>query len=252
MNPFAFLYTEILWRPLFNGLVLFYNLPPGQDLGLAIIALTAVIRLLLAPILWKSQRAQRRLAELAPELKKIQDKFKGDRERQGKATMEFYATHRVNPFSGCILLLIQLPILIALFQVFRQGFEASALQYLYPFIQNPGAFNPVSFGILDLTKGNIYLCMVAAATQYLQTKLAAPPAPPPPQSGGGAGDFAKALQWQTTYFFPLLILFWSYTLPSALTLYWTTLNFFGILQEITPKYLYGRYGDDQKRNQNHV
>jgi YidC/Oxa1 family membrane protein insertase len=249
MNPLMFLYTEILWRPLFNGLVLFYNLLPGQDLGLAIIALTAVIRLALAPILWKSQRSQRRLAELAPELKKIQDKFKGDRERHGKATMEFYASHKVNPFSGCVLLLIQLPILIALFQVFRQGFEASALQYLYPFIQNPGALDPVSFGILDLAKGNIYLGAVAALTQYLQTKLAAPAASPP---AGGGGDFAKALQWQTTYFFPLLILFWSYTLPSALTLYWTTLNFFGILQEIVLKRLYGRYGDDQKRSQNNV
>lgn len=250
MNPLTLLYTELLWRPLFNGLVLFYNVLPGQDLGLAIIALTAVIRLLLAPLLWKSQRAQRRLAELQPELKKVQERFKGDREKQGKALMELYATHKVNPFSGCVLLLIQLPILIALFQVFRQGFETSALTYLYTFIQNPGTLNPLSFGILDLAKGNIYLGVVAAATQFLQTKLAVPPVPP---SGGGSsgGDFAKALQWQTTYFFPLLILFWSYTLPSALTLYWTTLNFFGILQEVVIRKIHG-YGDDQKRSQNNV
>ncbi len=229
MNILSVAYTEILWRPLFNGLVFFYTTLPMEDLGLAIVALTVAIRLILAPLLLKQQRAQRQLAELQPELKRIQEKYKGDREAQGKAVMQFYATHRVNPFSGCLILLIQLPILIALFQVFRQGFEDSALNYLYTFIQNPGTLDPLSFGVLDLARGNIYLGVVAAFTQYLQTKLAAPPTTP---GSGGAGDFAKALQWQTTYFFPLLILFWSYTLPSALTLYWTTLNFFGILQEV--------------------
>ncbi len=241
MNFFTFLYTEVLWRPLFNGLVFFYTVLPGQDLGLAIIALTAAIRLVLAPLLLKAQRAQQRLALLQPELKRIQEKFKGDREGQGRATMELYAAHKINPLSGCLPLLIQLPILIAVFQVFRGGFEPSALGYLYSFIENPGALDPISFGILDLSRGNIYLGVAAAATQYLQTRLAAPP-----PSGSGGGDFAKALQWQTTYFFPLLILFWSYSLPSALTLYWTTLNFFGILQEILLKNYYGRHGDNKK------
>ena len=252
MNPLTFLYTELLWRPLFNGLVFFYTVLPVQDLGLAIIVLTVVIRLILTPLLLRAQRAQRSMAVIQPEMKRIQEKYKSDREGQGKALMELYAQHKINPLSGCLPLLIQLPILIAVFQVFRQGFEPSSLQYLYSFIENPGALNPIGLGFLDLSKGNIYLGVLAAVTQYLQTKLAAPP-PAPPSSGSG-GDFAKALQWQATYFFPLLILFWSYSLPAALTLYWTVLNFFGILQEIIPKYLYGygRYGNDQKRGQDHV
>lgn len=251
MNPLVYLYTEFLWRPLFNGLVFFYNVLPGPDLGAAIIALTVVIRLVLSPLLWKAQHAQRRMALLQPELKRIQDQHKGNREAQGKAVMELYASHKVNPLSGCVVLLIQLPILIALFQVFRQGFEVSALEYLYPFIQNPGALNALSFGILDLSQGNIYLGVLAALTQYVQTKLAAPPALPAGGSSGG-GDFAKALQWQTTYFFPLLILFWSYTLPSALTLYWTTLNLFGIMQEIIVHKIHDRHGDNKRGSQDNV
>ena len=245
MNPLTYLYTEILWRPLFNGLVFFYTALPGPDLGLAIITLTAAVRLIQTPLLLKAQRAQRGLAAIQPELKRIQEKFKQNREAQGKALMELYASHKINPLSGCLPLLIQLPILIALFQVFRGGFEVSALQYLYSFIENPGALDPISFGFLDLAKGNIYLGVLAAATQYLQTKLAVPPPTP------GGGDFAKALQWQTTYFFPLLILFWSYTLPAALTLYWTTLNLLGIVQELVVKRIHG-HGDDQKRSQNNV
>jgi len=192
--------------------------------------------------MWKAQHAQRRLSLLQPEIKRIQDQHKNDREAQGRAMMDLYASHKVNPFSGCVVLLLQLPILIALFQVFRQGFEPAALQHLYTFMSNPGLLDPVSFGLLDLAKGNIYLGVIAAATQYLQTKFTAPAIPTP--AAGGGSDFTKALQWQTTYFFPLLILFWSYTLPSALTLYWTVLNIFGIVQEIVV-HKYVRHGDSQ-------
>ncbi|OHA04257.1 MAG: hypothetical protein A3J58_00810 [Candidatus Sungbacteria bacterium RIFCSPHIGHO2_02_FULL_52_23] len=229
MTFLSYLYTVALWQPLYNGLIFFYNAIPGHDLGLAIIALTIVIRLLLSPFLYKAQRSQRELAVLQPEIKKIQERFKKDKEAQGKAMMELYATHKVNPFSGCLILLLQLPILIALFQVFRTGLDAGSLSYLYSFVANPGALGTTSFGILDLTKGSIYLGVVAAVTQYAQTKLATPP---PSPDGAQGGDFAKALQWQTTYFFPLIILFWSYSLPSALTLYWTAMNIFGILEQL--------------------
>jgi len=229
MNIFLFLYTEVLWRPLFNGLVFFYNTLPGRDLGVAIIALTIGIRLVLAPLLWKAQAGQKKLAVIQPELKKLQEKHKGNREAQSKALMELYAVHRVNPFSGCLILLIQLPILIALFQVFNSGLDAVSLGYTYAFLTRPEVFDPISFGFLDLTKGNIWLGAVAAATQFLQTKLSAPP---PAPGGGTGGDFTKALQWQTTYFFPLLILLWSYSLPAALTLYWTAMNLFGIVEQL--------------------
>ncbi len=229
MNIFSLLYTEVLWRPLFNGLVFFYNILPGHDLGVAIIALTIVMRLVLAPLLWKAQAAQKKMALIQPELKRVKEKHQGDKEAQSKALMELYATHGVNPFSGCLVLLIQLPILIALFQVFNSGLDAVSLGYTYGFFSRPEVFNSVAFGFLDLTKGALWLGVIAAATQFFQTKLSAPP---PSPDGGTGGDFAKALQWQTTYFFPLLILLWSYSLPAALTLYWTAMNLFGIVEQL--------------------
>lgn len=236
LNPFIYIYTEFLWRPLFNGLVFFYTALPVQDLGLAIIVLTVAIRILLAPFLWKAQKAQKSLAAIQPEIKKLQERFKNDREGQGKALMELYAERRVNPFSGCLLMAVQLPILIALFQVFQKGFDPAELKYIYSFISNPGALNPTSFGLIDLARGNIYLGIFAAITQYLQTQLASPPAAP----AGDKKDFAQMLQWQTKYIFPGLILVWSYTLPSALTLYWTVLNILGIVQEIIMKQIANR------------
>lgn len=228
VNIFFSLYNEVLYRPLLNGLIWFYDVLPWQDLGLAIIALTVVIRVLLTPFLWKAQKAQKDLAAIQPEIKKIQEQFKNDREGQGRALMELYAGHKVNPFSGCLLMLIQLPILIALFQVFQKVFKPEELRYLYSFVANPGMLDSVSLGLIDLAKGNIYLGVVAAATQFLQTKFAAPM----PKPSGDKKDFSSILQMQATYIFPALILVWSYTLPSALTLYWTILNILAIVQEI--------------------
>ena len=231
MNPLLYLYNELLWRPLFNGLVWLYTVLPIQDTGFAIIVLTIILRLILTPLLLKGQRAQKELAVLQPEIKRLQEQHKDNKETQGKALMELYAKHKVNPLSGCLLMLVQLPILIALFQVFQKGFDPSNLSYLYDFIKNPGALNPISFGVLDLSKGNIYLGILAAASQFLQTKMTLPSLKP----ASGKNDFSSILQWQTTYIFPALILVWSYSLPSALTLYWTVLNILGIVQEIIIK-----------------
>lgn len=235
MELFFSLYNEVLYRPLLNGLVWFYTFLPLQDLGLAIIALTAVIRLILTPLLWRGQNAQRKMAELQPEIKRVQSEFKDNREAQGKALMELYAKHKINPFSGCLVILIQLPILIALFQVFQKGLDPAELRLLYSFVQNPGMLDPIGFGLINLSLGNIYLGVVAALTQYFQIKMTMPAAP----SGPTKGDFASIMQKQSLYIFPALILVWSYTLPSALTLYWTVLNIFGIVQEfIARKYVW--------------
>ena len=223
---FSFLYNELLWRPLFNGLIFFYTTLPVADLGVAIIALTVIIRAVLAPVLWKAQKAQKELQFIQPEIKKIQGQFKNDKEGQGKALMELYARHKVNPFSGCLLMLIQFPILIALLNVF-QNFDASRLSYLYSFIHHPGIIHTMSFGFLDLAKGNIPLGVVAAVTQYFQTKMTMVIQPDAPEHG-----FARSFQTQTLYIFPVLILVWSFKFPSALTLYWTIMNVFGIVQEI--------------------
>lgn len=225
------LYNEFLFRPLFNGLVWFYTALPGQDLGLAIIVLTVLIRIVLTPLLWKGQGAQRKLGALQPEIRRIQEETKNNREAQGKALMELYARHKVNPFSGCLIMLVQLPILIALFHVFRRGLDPAELQLLYSFIPNPGSLNAVAFGLVDLSRGNIWLGAIAAVTQYFQIKLSTPKQ----AADSKKTDFASILQKQSLYIFPALILVWSYTLPSALTIYWTALNLFGIVQEIVVK-----------------
>ncbi len=231
---FSFLYNELLWRPLFNGLIFFYTVLPIADLGVSIIALTIIIRTILAPVLWKAQKAQKDLQLIQPEITKIQNQFKNDKEAQGKALMEVYARYKVNPFSGCLLMLVQFPILIALLHVF-QNFDTSRLSYLYSFIHHPAMINTVSFGFLDLAKGNIPLGVIAAVTQYFQIKMTMVAQPVSSEN-----SFAKSFQTQTLYIFPALILVWSFKFPSALTLYWTIMNVFGIVQEIVMRRMQAR------------
>lgn len=221
-NPIILLYTEILWRPLLNCLVWLYVNLPFQDLGLAIVVLTVIIRVLLSPLLFKMRKAQQDLAKIQPEIKRLQEQYKNDRNAQSRALMELYAAHKVNPFSGCITAFIQFPLLIAIFQVFQSGLDPSSLSYLYSFVPNPGILDPVGFGAIDLSKGNIPLGVAAAAVQYMQGKLVALPS-----ISNDKFDFAKIMQWQM----PLIILIASISFPSSLAVYWTVSNFFDIVQE---------------------
>ena len=113
------IFNVVLYRPLFNFLVLIYNYLPGHDFGLAIIVLTLVIRLVLYPSSIKSSKSQKALSELQPKIQELKEKHKGDKEKQARATMELYKKEKINPFGGCLPTLIQFPFLIALFLIFK-------------------------------------------------------------------------------------------------------------------------------------
>ncbi|MBI3442571.1 MAG: YidC/Oxa1 family membrane protein insertase [Candidatus Sungbacteria bacterium] len=240
MNIFSLIYTDFFWRPLFNGLVFLYNALPVHDLGLAIIILTIVIRLLLAPLFWKAQQSQKNMAAMQPELKKIQADLKHDREKQGRAIVELYAKHHMSPLSpvsGCLVMLIQLPILFALFGVFRAILDPSQLSYLYAFVAKPATLNPVSFGILNLAHRSIPLGVLAAISQYFQITMTMPS---PASVGADESEFARAMRTQAPFLFPAVIFIAALSSPAALGLYWTVLNVFGILQELLVKKLWKR------------
>ncbi|MEK7172835.1 MAG: YidC/Oxa1 family membrane protein insertase [Patescibacteria group bacterium] len=230
MKIFITIYDTVLWKPLLNGLIFLYNSLPWQDLGLAIVIFTLLIRIILIPLFLKARDSQKKLTLIQPEIKKIQERFKNDREGQSKALMELYAKHQTNPFSGCLVMLIQLPLLIALFQVLQKIGEVKS-EFIYSFIKIPEIISPISFGILDLSKGNLYLGVVAAVSQFVQIKMTMKP-PVAGDKSDNSKSFNNMLQKQTLYVLPVLVLVWSYTFPAALILYWTIFNIVGILQEI--------------------
>lgn len=238
MNLLYLVYNEVLYRPFLNGLIFIYNFLPIHDLGVAIIILTVLLRLALYPLSRKAINSQRAMSEIQPQINEIQKKYKGSKEEQAKMLMALYAEKKINPFSGCLPILIQLPVLIALFQVFRTGL-GDDFSSLYHFVENPGVLNTIAFGYINLTKPSLFFGILAGASQFFQARLI----PSSPIGSSGSGEFLKVMQWQTKYFLPVLFAFWSLTLPSALPLYWTILNIFGIIE-------YGQIGRFFKKKPN--
>lgn len=217
------IFKLILYQPLFNILILIYVVIP--DFGIAIIILTFLIRLLLYPFSATSIKAQRNISRIQPKIKELQQKYKDDKEKQAKEILELYKTEKINPFSGFLFLIIQLPILIALYQLFWSGFKPEQASLLYSFIPNPGNITPYLFGVLNLATPNVILAFVAGILQFIQIKTSGV------QNTAKKGDFASAMQAQMLYFFPILTVVFLFQLPAALGVYWAATTVFTIIQQ---------------------
>lgn len=218
-----------LYQPLFNALIVLYNYIPGHDFGVAIILLTVIIRFILYPLSVKAVKSQKALQALQPQLKEAQTKYKDDKEKQAKVVLEIYKKEKINPFSGLLLAIIQIPILIALYQVFWVGLNPKELSALYSFVANPGQLNAMFLGFINLAKPNMILAVLAAVAQYYQTKMVMPKTPA--KKKDGAPDMSQMMQKQMLYFMPGFTFIILIGLPSALGLYWATSGFFSIVQQ---------------------
>lgn len=227
-NFFIRSFDLILYQPLLNILILFYQYLTGYDFGLAIILLTLLIRVLFYPLTTKSIKSQKTLEGFQGKIQEIQEKYKDDKEKQVRLTMELYRKEKVNPFSGFLPLLIQLPILFALYQVFRKGLMAEEMVNLYSFVSRPSQINPLFLGSLNLAYPSSILSILAGILQFFQTKMTTPKTP---KTRTQLSQFSEMIQKQTLYFFPFFTILILWKLPSAISLYWLTTTLFSIIQQ---------------------
>lgn len=221
-----YLWNVVLYQPLFNLLIFITNLMPGKDVGLAVILLTILVKLALYPLTKKSIESQVAMAQMQPELERIKKEFP-DKQEQAKRTMEFYKEQKSSPFAGCLVMLIQLPIIFALYYVFLGGF--ADMSHLYSFVANPGVINMNFLGFLDISKPHIVLAVLAGASQFLQMKISFSGQKPAASVGGM--DMTKMMQTQMQYVLPIVIIFAGLKFSGAVALYWITSNLIGALQE---------------------
>ena len=204
------------------------------DLGVVIILLTLLMKFLLMPFTKHSIKAQKKMQEIQPELKKIQEKYKHDRQLQGRKVMEFYKEKGVNPAGGCLPMIVQLIFLIALYRVFMLGLDPNASgDLLYSFVKNPGHLNMIAFGFLDLSKPNIFLAIVTAIVQYYQGKMMVEKHQLTEKKSDDKDkpDFSAMMQQQMVYMGPLLTLFIGMKFAAGLILYWLVTTIFMIIQQ---------------------
>jgi len=232
----------VLYSPLLNVLVLLYQYLPGHDFGIAIIVLTIGIRLIFYPLMAQAIKSQKTLAELQPKIQEIQRKYKDDKEKQARAMMEFYQKEKFNPLGGCLPLLIQFPILIAMFRVFWEGLRPEEMTNLYSFVPQPGIIDPTFLGIIDLSKtfmikiNNqteyywpvLLLAILAGFFQFWQSRMMTPKNG---RAQKGPLDFSRMIQKQMLYFFPIFMIFILLRMPAAIGLYWMVTSLFSIGQQ---------------------
>jgi len=221
------LFHTILLQPLFNLLIGLYN-SLGADLGIAIVALTVIMRLVFSPLSIKASRSQQLLARLNPKIQELKEKLKGDQMAQNSAIMQLYKENKINPLAGCLPLLLQIPIILALYRVLVESLKPESLNMLYGFIHNPGVINTISFGFLNIAVRNPWLALLAGGSQFIQAKISVINTP----KNGPGGDFSSIMSTQMLYFFPVMITIISWNLPAGLTLYWIVTTIFSLFEQL--------------------
>jgi YidC/Oxa1 family membrane protein insertase len=265
MQLFSFigdLFHNVLYVPIINLLVLLYHaisfIHVPYALGFAIITLTIVIRLILYPLMNSQLKASKKMQDLNPHLKNLKEKHKNDAKMLQQETMRLYKEHGVNPAAGCLPVLIQLPLIWALYAalqlIVKPGMVtlktinamlySDSFKLLKPWDANffglPLAQTP-SHLISSIGPVILLVPVLTGLFQFIQSKMMFSTQPKPEdkklaKTNAGSEkkkdeDFATAFQSQSMYIFPLMIGFFSWGFPIGLSLYWNTFTIFGIMQQ---------------------
>lgn len=213
-----------------NALLLLYNFL-GQNFALSIVVFTILVRIITLPLTLPQQKSAKKMQELQPLLKQLQEKYGKDKEKLAQEQMKLYKEHGVNPMSGCLPMLIQFPIWIGLYQAISQSLSNSPLMLLelsknvYPVFPHLSRLFPLQDRFLWMNLAypdpTYILPILVAVTTYLQQIMLSPPS-------GDSSDSASSMGKMMQYYMPLMLGFFSLQFPSGLSLYWVISSVVGI------------------------
>jgi YidC/Oxa1 family membrane protein insertase len=229
------LFHTYLYAPIYNILIFFVGIVPNGDVGIAVILATIVVKLIIAPFSISAVKTQRRMKFVEPQMKEIREKYKNEKEKLAMETLSLYKNNGIKPFASIFATLLQLPVIIALYLVFRHEHLLSPnTSLIYHFVALPTHISPLFLGIFSTTGHAIVLAFVAAAVQFLQAYITIP-VPEKSKNASGSEEFARAMSLQSRFMLPALIGIIAYT-TGALALYFITSSIVGIIQEYYVRY----------------
>jgi YidC/Oxa1 family membrane protein insertase len=244
-------FTFLITQPITNILVAIYQLLSSVHvpyaLGFAIIALTALIRILLFPIIAQQLRSSKKMQEIQPHINRLKEKHKGNMQKIQQESMQLYKEFGINPLAGCLPMLVQLPVIWGLYSVLNTTVRETSFQAINKLLYTDSLKLHVlwdtHFYGLQLTQSLSQLLKTAGPAillipvltgllQFVQSRMMFKQQPKKePGAKTDGPDMAAAMQMQTQYMLPVMIGFFSYSLPFGLSLYWNTFTLFGILQQ---------------------
>ena len=231
------LWNSVFYQPIYNALIFIIDNITFGDVGFAIILVTITVKLILSPLTRKSIKSQILMKRMEPEIKQIKKDYP-NKEEQSKKTFELYKKYGTNPFSGCLVVLLQLPVIIALYYVFYNGITIKT-DIIYSFIQIPTILHTNFLGLVELGSKSIFLAIFAGITQFIQGYLSSPVQSKKAEIVSGVDSEPKTFQEQLSgsmqtnvrYVLPLFIVFIAWKISAAVALYWIVSNIFTITQE---------------------
>ena len=246
-------FNSLFVIPILNILVLFYFVFEFLHIpfafGFAIIALTTLVRLVLQPFFNQQMQTSKKMIEIKPQMDALTKKYKNDKKGLQQEQLKLYQQAGINPAAGCLFMIVQIPVFIALYQallLFLQNTnQAKVIADVNKILYIPGiritTFDPMFFGfnlaVAPNVAGNVFyyiIPVITAILQYLQVKVSTPQSAPAIVKAGEKTstqeDFQKAMGTQMKYIFPVLIGWFAYTLPVGLSLYWNVFSLFSIIQ----------------------
>ena len=226
----SYLYHTFFFDPLYNLLIVLFKVLPWADAGIIVVLLTVLVRLVLYPLSKKAVVTQVKMTEITHKLEELKDKYKDKPELQAQKTLELYRENGINPFSGILMVIIQIPLIIALYQIFLHLPEINAT-YLYSFITPPEVIKTAFLGLIDVSGKSIFFAFLAGLSSYFQLHISARGQSAP--KGNSFGDnLTRNMQSQLKYVFPVIMFFISYQVSGVIGLYFLTTNIFSTVQEI--------------------
>lgn len=228
-------FTALIYRPLYNALVALVGVIPSHNMGLAIIILTIVVRILLFPLARNAIKTQMAMKKIAPEIEKVRDRYKDDKQAETRAILDLYKQYHVSPFASIGVILLQIPVLLGLYFVFaKAGFPHVDPSLLYSFVSAPRAIDMHFLGIWNMAQNHsIVLAITAGLTQMIYTRLSmGPRGVKNSVEASLSNDMAQSFDLQARFVLPLFIMFVGYSFVSAAALYYTTSNLSMIVQEL--------------------
>jgi YidC/Oxa1 family membrane protein insertase len=237
MSFFSWLWTTLIHQPIYNALIFFASILPGHDLGWAIILLTILLRTILLAPNQKALKSQKKLQGIQPKLNALKEKYGNDQQRIAQETMALYKEHKVSPFGSCLPILIQLPILIGLYNVIQTGMDPGSTYLLYGPLKefDLTLVNTNFYGLLELTKIDfIALPIIVGLLQFVQLKISMARHD---RRKDGKEKEKKASEMEMasktmTYIMPFMIAFFTASVPSGVGLYWAFSTIYGIVQQM--------------------
>lgn len=239
------IFHTVVYDPLYNALIWLVDVIPTHDVGLAIVALTILVRIIIFPLAHRAIKSQIAMKKLVPEVEALKKKYEKNSPEQAQAIFALYKERGVNPFAGIGIAFIQIPIVLALFWIFTSGgLPVIKDEILYSFVPHPEVVGMFFLGIVDMgAKHNLVLAVLTAVTQMAQARLSmGPRVGKTALEESMSADMARSMDFQMRYVLPLVIGFVAYSVVAAAPLYYVVSNIAMIVQE----YLAGRRFRDTK------